>query len=156
MTKYCIKESDLSAYIDKALSEKEMVRLRDHFQKCTLCRDKLAELKRNDALIHEFPTAEPSAGFDAGFWQKVAELDQKQKRPRRMVPFIFSWKPVLAAAATVVVVFGSLVLYQFSTRPSVEEMFVAEHMELFGNLELIEQLDLYENWDLIRTLREQG
>jgi anti-sigma factor RsiW len=156
VTKYCINENDISAYIDKALSEKEMVRLRDHFQQCNLCRDKLAVLKRNDTLIHDLPAAEPSAGFDAGFWQKVAELDQKQKHRRRMIPFIFGWKPVLAVAATVMVVFGSVVLYQFNTRPSVEEMFIAEHMDLFGNLELIEQLELYENWDLISTLREQS
>lgn len=160
MNKRCPKEQELSAYMDQALSHHGMARVRRHVENCAVCRDKVAALQQADEMIRLLPEFSPSAGFDTTFWSKVAWVDADRRKTfwpfSWMERFLLGWRPVLAAGLTAGVVAGFFLCIRPDPRPSFEEVFISDNLELFSEFELIEHLDLFENWKAIQSLEGQG
>ncbi|MBU4318291.1 MAG: zf-HC2 domain-containing protein [Proteobacteria bacterium] len=158
MIKGCIKEEDLSAFTDGELSGPKIQRVEEHLENCLECREKLAEMKASDGLFRSFAEVEPSADFDRSFWKKVRELDDTRGKARW---FRLPWglpRPVLAsgfAAGFAVLLVFALVFNKEAGQPvEKEEVFMAEHMELLNEFELIQHLDLLEDWETIKDMKE--
>jgi len=58
-----VDESDLSAYVDDALSEATRARLEAHLRSCDDCARKVAELKQLVAALHALPEAKAPRSF---------------------------------------------------------------------------------------------
>ncbi len=160
MTRNCLKENTLNAFLDQSLSAFRMSKVSSHLQVCESCRRKLSDLtgqyERMDEMIRSLPEIQPSPGFDAGFWRKVAELEQERARPKRLEYLFNRWRFALAAAVTAGLVTAFIILSSNYATHSAEEMFIADHMEMLNELDLIERLDLLENWEAIQTMKEEG
>jgi len=148
-TRPCPKDDILSAYIDGSLSEPLEARIRTHLESCSICRDELEGLMMMDRLMGELPDIEPSSGFDRAFWQKVSEKETQPDRFSFIKTFFFGWRPYLATAATALIVLGGVVFYESRKGLSVEEIVIAENMDLLQEYDLISRLDLLENWEVI-------
>lgn len=152
MTRPCKEEIFLSAYLDGELPKSEMDALDIHLEGCPQCRQILATLKTADQMVQELPTLEPSAQFDRTFWQKVDQLEKDRKRYAWLRYLISGWRPALAGGLAAIL---AVVLYSTGNGPlSPEEMFIAEHMELFENYDMIGNLELLEQWESVEVMRE--
>lgn len=160
MNDKCPREKELSAFLDQALSNSGMDRVRSHLKDCAVCRGKLAGWQQTDEMIRHLPELSPSAGFDTDFWNKVAREEAKRRKTFRratwMERFIFGWRPVLAAGLTAGVLAGLFLFIRPDPGPSYEEVFISDNMELFSDFEMIEHLDLFENWEAVQSLEGQG
>ena len=155
MSTPCQQERTLSAYLDKALPRARMDLMRDHLRHCPKCRKKLETLQQTDDWIRVLPSMTPSPGFDAAFWAKVAQKET-HRRPAWVPRLLMGWRPVLAAGLTAVLVAAFVLFRQGEPRPSAEEAFMVENMEMLGDFDLLQRLDLLENWDAIQAMREKG
>jgi anti-sigma factor RsiW len=164
VTRNCPKENILNAYLAEALSAFRMRRVRKHLQACENCRRKLSDLagqydrqsEQMDKMIRSLPEISPSPGFDAAFWCKVAELERDRSRPKWFERFFLEWRFALAAAATVGLVAAVVILRPHYPAPTAEEIFIADHMEMLNEFDLIERLDLLENREAIQAMKEEG
>jgi anti-sigma factor RsiW len=159
MKKNCIPEEDLSAYADHELSDRKSRVLEDHLDLCPACREKLAEFKQTDLLLKSFSDMEPSADFDREFWKKVHALeDPREKAGWFRLPWRLMPRPMLTAglaAGCAALLAFSLVFYRQAARPGEkEEIFMAEHLELLDEFELIRHLDLMEDWEAINEMKD--
>lgn len=155
MTDPCKDETLLSAYLDGELPESRADEVRRHLASCSRCRKAFESLAQTDALVQKFDSIEPSTDFDRTFWQKVEAIEE-QKEQRHWFRYLFrGWRPVLAGglAGLAVAVF----IYSVGTKAlSPEEMFIAEHMELLNNYDLIGELEMLEHWEAIEAMEEQS
>ncbi len=160
MRQDCPNEKTLSDYLDQALSISRMKGVQYHLEICRECRRKLADLgsayDRMDQMICDLPEVAPSSGFDERFWRKVAQLEKQRNRPTWMERFFFTWRPLLAAGAAAALVTMFVVFRPSYSDFSREEIFIADHMEMLKDLELIERLDLLENWEVIQAMKGRG
>jgi anti-sigma factor RsiW len=160
VTDSCPKEEILSAFADQALSQARINQIRRHLQICPVCRNKLTaltqEFQQMDAMICSLPEMDPSPGFDAVFWNKVAQVENQRGDLKWLKWFFCGWRPVFAAGVTAVLVTALWIVSSEYQTPTPEEIFIADHMEMLGEFEIIERLDLLENWDAIQAMKEQG
>jgi len=156
MSAACIPEKVLSAYLDRALSDPTTRQVQDHLAGCTGCRQRMADLQQADDMIRALPSISPSAGFDAAFWRKVADIEERRARPAWYETLFGGWRPVLVTASVVLLVAGVFVYQQIHRKPTVEEIFMVENQDMLGDLELIEQLDMLEHWEDIQAMEEQS
>jgi anti-sigma factor RsiW len=156
MIDHCPKDPILSAFMDRSLSRAALARVRDHLQACADCRRKLAALEHTEEMIRALPRIEPSDGFDGAFWKKVARYEEAHRRPSWLQRWIIGWKPALAAGLAAGLVAAFLVFHQAHRSPTAEEVFIAGHMEMLNDMELVQHLDLLENWEDIQEMKEQG
>lgn len=156
MREACIPDKKLSAYLDQALSDAETRQVQKHLNVCVECRQRLATLQQADDMIRSIPGMAPSAGFDAAFWGKVAQLDERKAHPIWFQAVLGSWRPALASAAVAILVAGILVYNNIDRKPTMAERFMVENYEMLDDLELIQRLEILEHWDDIHAMKEQS
>jgi anti-sigma factor RsiW len=153
MSNSCRQETLLSAYLDGELTEAQTAELKIHVAECHTCRRTLETLRHTDALIRDLPPLEPSAEFDRTFWEKVDALES-QSRYRLWAGYLLGgWRPIWAGAIAGLAV--AVLIYFGGTDPlSPEEVFIAEHMELLEDFDLIGQLEMLEHLDATDAMKE--
>lgn len=156
MSAACIPEKVLGAYLDKSLPDARARQVQTHLARCSNCRQLLADLQQADDMIRALPSITPSAGFDAAFWRKVADLEERRARPAWFDMLFGGWRPVLVSASVVLLVAGIFLYHRIEHKPTREEIFMVENMEMLGDLELIQQLDMLEHWEDIQAMKEQS
>lgn len=157
MSDACIPDKTLSALLDQALAGDRARQVRRHLAGCEDCRRRLADLQQTDDMIRSLPSITPSAGFDAGFWEKVERLEARQARPAWIQVLLGGWRPVLVATTTAAIVLAAIVFYpRAAPGPTMEELFMVDNVEMLDELELIQQLEMFEHWDDIQSMEEQG
>ena len=125
----------LTAYLDGALAPGERDEVAAHLAGCAACRaehDRLAAALR---LLARLPAApEPSPTFDQRFLARLARERSGAGTRRAGLAGRRGWRwlaPALAgAAAAAVVVYAG-------ARHRADERFIAEHLDLFENYELV-------------------
>ncbi len=70
----------LSAFIDNALSARDTWEVDRHLAECHECQRNLNEMKCTIKLLHDIPSFEVSADFDAKLQEKLSELQPKPDR----------------------------------------------------------------------------
>jgi anti-sigma factor RsiW len=150
----CQDESTLSAYMDGALSEHHAQSIRRHIADCERCRQRLADLKAADAMIQGLKVHEPSADFERTFWRKVEHL-QMRDSDRRWTRWLYPvWRPALATGLAVGLAMAVFILNGLDNGVDIEDRFIAEHIELLGDYDLLQNLEILENWDAIDAMKE--
>ncbi|MGD9367756.1 MAG: zf-HC2 domain-containing protein [Desulfobacteraceae bacterium] len=153
MTSPCKEEVLLSAYLDGELPGPQSDAVARHLESCPRCRQTLASLKHTDEMVRGLPPLEPSARFDRTFWQQVGTLEKRQKRYAWLRYLFSGWRPVLAGGLAGIV---AVVIYISGNKAlSPEEMFIAEHMELLEDFDMIGNLEMLEHWESIEAMRDQ-
>lgn len=110
------------------------------------------EAERIDALIRALPRIDPSPGFEAGFWARLARAETHAPRSHR-IPWWSRWRiPVeTLAAATALLIFAVWITPRDSALADSDWSLVAdgERFEILlgGDLELLASLDVVEAWD---------
>ncbi len=152
MSNPCHPPELLSAYLDGELPQAQSDAVKAHLDVCPECLGVVETLRRNDTLIRDLPALEPSADFDRTFWEKVNTLEKGDRRfgVRR---FFSGWRPVWAGAMAGLAV--AVVIYLNTADPlTPEEVFIAEHMELLEEYDLIGQLEMLEDLEAFDTMKE--
>jgi len=155
MVKHCKYCRYISDYIDGELPVRMADRLILHMESCGKCRDMLALFSGIDEDIGVLSGIEPSPDFNRRFWRT---LDAKQEKESQIsFGWFFSrWRPALAAAAVIMIVFGTVILHgnRFFSRDvpaniPASEMAMANNLDLFENYDMIDNLFLLEHFDEI-------
>jgi anti-sigma factor RsiW len=155
MRKPCKQEHLLNAYLDGELTETQAAELKRHLADCPGCRRTLEGLRRTDALVSDLPPLAPSADFDRIFWEKVETLET-ESRYRIWASYIFrGWRPVWAAALTGLAV-AALIYFGRTDALTTEEVFIAQHIELLEDYDVIRQLDMLEEVDAAGAVKESS
>ena len=148
----------VAPFMDGELTGQKADFIRRHLEICQVCTEELKSLKIMDTTLRQLSNIEPSAGFETRLMQKVYEIDDKKKRRSFPGFFSFGLRPVMAAAAAVLIIGGIFVMHnrgKISSLPA-EEIFIAQHLEFFINLEMIDHIDLLENWDAVKAFKEKS
>jgi hypothetical protein len=74
-------QDNLSAYIDKALPEKEMVLIEEHLSRCPECLEEYEAIKDTINMISSLEEIIPPASFRRELRQKLEKAAQKQEKP---------------------------------------------------------------------------
>ena len=154
MKQECKFSPQLSLLIDGELPLSEEETLRSHLKACAHCQRELKNLQQTDGFLSRLGEIEPSAGFSRSFWEKAAQIEVKQEKESFLRLLFSGWRPYAATAAVAVIALF-IMLHQRSPSFNTEEVFIAEHLELFENLEVIDQLDFLENPNVIKALDEK-
>ncbi len=149
----CKDETLLSALMDDELPPEHCAAVRRHLETCPACQRRYTALLRTDAMVKGMAPLEPSPDFDRGFWRKIAELEDRGRGRARFRSWLAGWRPLFAsglAAAAAAVIF----IYSAQDRgPTPEEVFIAQHMDLLENYDVIEHLDMLEQFDAIEAMK---
>jgi hypothetical protein len=89
-------QDNLSAYIDKALPEKEMVLIEEHLSRCPECLEEYEALKDTINMISSLEEIIPPASFRRELRQKLEKVAQKQEKPSAQ-GLIHTWLSKLRA-----------------------------------------------------------
>jgi anti-sigma factor RsiW len=155
MRKTCKQEQLLNAYLDGELTEAQAAELKRHLADCPGCRRTFEGLRHADALVRDLPPLAPSADFDRIFWEKVETLET-ESRYRIWASYIFrGWRPVWAAAFTGLAV-AALIYFGRTDALTTEEVFIAQHIELLEDYDVIRQLDMLEEVDAAGAVKESS
>ena len=153
----CIKDHDLSAYLDQALTGQEVAALRAHLARCRACQQRLDALIQIDEAVRSLPGITPSADFDGAFWSKVGRIQTTPTRLEQIKTFFAGWRPLLAASVAAMLIAATLVVFRHDPQaPTAGEIFMAENMNLLNDFELIQNLDLLEDWEAIQEMKVEG
>lgn len=121
-----IPQEDLSLYAMQTLSQEESAAIRTHLATCALCRDELAELSGDLAMValsveqHPLPDGarqrfldrvaassadanQKAAAVQSGPWMRELPREQQREQPSRSP---IAWLPWAAVAALVITVFS--------------------------------------------------
>lgn len=155
MAKHCKYCCYISDYIDGELSARMADRLILHMETCGKCQDMLARFTGIGEDIGMLSGIEPSPDFNRRFWRM---LDAKHEKGFQIsFAWLFSgWRPALAAAALIMIVFGTVILHgnrflsgNVPTDAPASEMTMAKNLDLFENYGMIENLSMLEHFDEI-------
>ena len=151
----CKNEALLSALLDGELSATHEAAVRRHLETCPLCQQRLEALQRTDESIQHMAQIEPSADFDPTFWHRIDELGEQETHGARVFSRIFGRWPALATGLTAACL-ASLLIYigRGEEHLTLEEVFIAQNMELFQDYDMIDHLDMLEQWDMIENMKE--
>ncbi|HID93111.1 MAG TPA: hypothetical protein EYP60_03340 [bacterium (Candidatus Stahlbacteria)] len=97
-----IKEK-LSAFIDNELEEKKRLEIEQHLADCPVCNQEVKVLTQAWNALEVWKKIRASDSFEARFWQRVREREQRQFLPQRLFRRIVQI-PVPVAAAIVLVI----------------------------------------------------
>ncbi len=155
MDRQCEYQALLSAFIDSELSLEEAAKVQSHLETCKYCRSQWQALENTDKFLQKLEEIEPTRDFETTFWEKVDDIEDK-KRKWSFLNILFSgWRPYAATAAVLVFVIALMLSFR-SSGYTPEDMIIADHLELFQDLEVIDRLDLLENIDIIMMLEEKS
>jgi hypothetical protein len=144
--------------MDGELAGPVMDRMRIHLGKCPVCRSSLEKIESANALMLEIPGMEPSADFDLHFQEKLAALTA----PDAPKPGIFhslwtflstTWRPYALGTAAAGALAFFILTGSNDSGLAVEEIFLAENLEILQEYELVSNLEFFENLDLIETMK---
>ncbi|NOY68945.1 MAG: hypothetical protein GXP53_05555 [Deltaproteobacteria bacterium] len=155
MAKHCKYCRYISDYIDGELSVRMADRLILHMETCGRCREMLARFSGIDEDIGILSEIEPSPDFNRRFWRTLD--GQRERGFQTSFAWLFSgWRPALAAAAAIMIVFGTVILHgnrflskNVTAGAPVSEMAMAKNLDLFENYDMIENLSMLEHFDEI-------
>ena len=150
----CKDETLLSALLDGELSPEHAMVVRRHVDRCPECRALFETLQQTDGMIREMAPVEPSVDFDRIFWRKVDELEEHGRRRSWLRYALTGWRPVLAAGLAAGLAAVVFIHSGHERKPTREELFITQNMELLQNFDVIEHLDMLEQWDAIETMKE--
>ncbi len=158
MGKNCRKYSLLSGYIDGELSPDDSNDMAAHIEQCEFCQREMSRIQQADSLLMGIKEIEPSESFDRTFWKKIDVLNEPTHRwdLTRFMTGTLRWRPyavsgALACFLIIVIIFGKT-----GYEPDINEMMVAENLELFQEYDVVNRLDLLENWDVISEMSEDS
>jgi len=153
MSNPCQRSEQLSAYLDGALPQSQSDDVKAHLETCPECRKALEAFRSTDRLIRNLPALEPSADFDRTFWRKVDAMGKEGQPTTWFRQMLSGWRPVWAGALAGLAV--AVVTYFNTADPlTPEEVFIAEHMELLEEYDLIGQLEMLEHLDAFDAMKE--
>lgn len=145
----------LSLFLDGELTPREADAVRRHLTACAACRREMALLAEADDLVRELPVLTPSDTFERTFWQKVEQAEARSPFRKFSHYLVTGWRPILVGGLA-----GLAAVAIFSlgphAQPSSEEVFIATHMELLDEFEVIHNLDLLEAWEALEALEERS
>jgi len=95
----------LSAYLDGELTEEESGTVRAHLERCPDCRREIEQFRKVSALYRDLDDPEPPADLEKRVLAEVGRM--RMMRVPVRTRFFFFPKPLLALAATVLVVCGA-------------------------------------------------
>lgn len=110
----------LSAYLDGELLPREAAAVQEHLMVCSACREEYERLRITKGLLGELPVADPPAEF----WTAVRAPRVEGAGPhvpRR--PFVHLQRPVVAAAAALVILLLALIPF---VKGTVDRLHAAE------------------------------
>jgi anti-sigma factor RsiW len=118
----------IGAYLDGALGEPEARMTAAHLTGCSRCQQEAERLQRLHGLIQQALAAPPAPDW-TGLWPGVVRGIEQARRPASAAPAVsrrrFGWRPRLAVAGTLVVLAGSMFVWQtLDTRPDPEGLVV--------------------------------
>ena len=104
----------MSAKLDEALTEQEEQELNKHLDACPHCRALWKELSAICDVVHAMPDVEPPEDLKGRILQAVQDTPHSREEPRTAKPARRApWqRTAVAAAAAVVVLVGSLAVWQ--------------------------------------------
>lgn len=155
MAKHCKFNRYISDYIDGELSARVADRLILHMEFCGNCRKLLESFSEITEDIRAVPGIEPSPDFNRRFWRT---LDARREKGFQIsFAWLFSgWKPALAAAAIIIIVFTTILLHgnRFLSGdvPAVapaSDIAMAKNLDLFEHYDIIENISMLEHFDEI-------
>lgn len=142
--------------MDNELPEDQKATLRDHLSKCHICADEYAQLIQLDTDMNALEEVEPSHDFDRVFWQKIERIEKKRFDIwSYMRPLSVLLKPGLAAAC-VLMLAVALIVYTRHSDPAVDEIVIAEHLEMLEDMDIVSELELLENMDILLEIEDQS
>ncbi|MFH2066363.1 MAG: zf-HC2 domain-containing protein [Pseudomonadota bacterium] len=157
MKSTCPDSLQISAFMDAELPELRMEAFRWHLTECNHCREQLAKLQKTDQLIHDMPEIEPSRQFEINFWKKVSAMEKQRRKWSFFTFFPFRYKPLAAAILSAMILVG-LALWKNQPPSSIEmdEIVIAENLEMLQNFQEIDHLELLENLETIINMDERS
>ncbi len=155
MDRQCEYQALLSAFIDSELSLEKAAKVQSHLETCKYCRSQWQALVNTDKFLQDMEEIEPTYDFETTFWEKVNDIEDKKVQWSFLNLLFSGWRPYAATAAVLVFVIVFILNYR-SPVYSPEDMIIADHLELFQDLEVIDRLDLLENIDIIMMLEEKS
>jgi len=143
--------------MDAELPEHQMEAFRSHLTKCEHCWEQLATLQQADRLIHDMPEIEPSRQFEINFWKNVRAMEEQRHKWSFFTFFPFRYKPLAAAILSAMILVG-LALWKHQPPSSIEmdEIVIAENLEMLRNFQEIDRLELLENLETIINMDEKS
>src|SRR2546426_9142537 len=99
--------NNLSAYVDRQLSTREMEGLEAHLEACDTCRLELAGLRTLAAAIRDLPQAYVPRAFTLSPYQAAEPTTAKQMRPASLQRWRLAGAAAAAALAFVLVIDAS-------------------------------------------------
>ena len=144
---------NLVAYLEGELDSSTRETVSAHLADCESCRAEISRQRQLDAALAGLPRLEPSPGFEARFWARLArERDGPTWPGARLLAWLSPLRVGLglggAAAVALILVFrlgGPAVLEPDADWEIVVD---SESYELFSeDVELLEILEILEDWD---------
>lgn len=150
----CINGLQLSAFLDGELLPQEMQAVRFHLTLCERCRTQLMIIQQTDQRMKAMPVIETSRQFERNVWEKIHSMVEKQQN-RSIKKWLPSPYKLISATAMAAVLLAIVFLWNRAPRHnSLEEITIAENLELFQNFQEIDYLELLENWEVITSVDE--
>jgi predicted anti-sigma-YlaC factor YlaD len=167
MSRACRKcRSNLVAYMDKELSEKDAQRTAEHMTFCTACRNEFEQLHDVFQMLPTEALLKPSEDFDRVFWDKVSSIKSasRSKQYRKWISDVVDLCRARRMRFATSAVFAVLlcVITFFALKPRHEipqkDLLIAKDIELFSNMDVIENSDALDDFEIINMIDvlEQG
>lgn len=158
MDKSCKYSPYISDHIDGELSARMAELLTRHMETCAGCRKMYARFSMIDKEINTISEIDPSPDFNRRFWRTLDA--QRGKRFQFSFAGLFSgWRPALAAAAILMIVFGTVLLNgnrflskDIPTNNPIDEVLMTKNLDLFEDYDMIDNLPMLENFDAISAM----
>ncbi len=155
----------LVAYRDGELPERERAQVAAHLNTCPACTREEAQLAHVSQMLMGMERITPSLDFAATFWHRLEQEDHLVEPEETESRFALWWRdvqewftgwrlaPALAAAASLLVFFGSLLSGRFTTTPTPPAQQTAQE-ESIGDVPapLAEKPDFFANYRIVADL----
>lgn len=156
MKKECPSEQSLSAFLDGALADACRHQIREHLDNCAVCRQALKRFELGDEAIRSLPGITARPAFNREFWHKIDQMGMVRRQSFWGMRWLAHWKPLLAAGLTASIIAG-VAIWQFTSPvPSVQDVIIAESIEMLNDFDLIQNLELFETWEALQMINAQG
>ena len=75
-------QQHLSDYIDRGLSKRQNVKVKNHLRRCSACRYEFESLRRTTGLLNYYVEPEPPKGYHDRFWRELQfTIEQTDSQP---------------------------------------------------------------------------